>query len=1506
MPHTRSCPDDSSLGPFVKGCRDGLDFTVRFERLVVPIALSLPALVLLCCRVRKLWYRPRVVAVGWRYMCKLCAYLLLATCQLAALAVCATMDMQEYHSYIASGVFALIVAPFLAVVSLREELRSPRPSLIVQAYLVLDISWRAVQLRTSWLIANSQKFKTFAGLSTAIVVVQLGLLILECLPDRPTLHRQQYSPEESAGLFSLASFAWLTSLLRKGYIKPLRISDLYSLASSLETTRLLSLMPEPDVKPSSKARWRWVSLLVAPLSLPLLSTIVPRALVAVFSFAQAFLLKAILLHLQRPKDNASTNIGYTLIGTTFLVYSGFATSTAWYWYSHERTLCMGRSMLMGALYTHTLRESASSVSEAEGLTLMGTEVERIRIGFRSLHDLWCCPLEAALASWLLYRQLGPAAVAPFGLVLFVTASVAFVGRLIPRHQRDWIQARQQRTTLTANVVSDMESLQTTHLADAAQAIIQSLREHEIDIGQRYRLIQLLIVTLAFVPTHLSPVLAFAFTGSHLTVATVFQSIALMMLVANPLAQLFQSTPPFLAACACLGRIQVYLEAESQTDPRRFEGDTSVISATNSAITISGCDLGWDDAAPVLQNFDACIPRGGLTIVYGPTGSGKSTLCKTLLGECSYVSGKIIIEGNRSQAIGLCEQDPVLVNGSIKDNIIGSAAFDQSLYLQVIRAVVLEEDLRQFEKGDQSEIGSNGGNLSGGQQKRLALARALYQSTSIYILDDILGALDSETAHCVFDNVLGPGGFIKHRGATAIFATGSRQFLDAADFVIDLTPREALHIDENASLDKVSHSKSVSETATLTQNTSDTHCRPARSSSSLASVEEGYHSNTKHEVSAVDEYLSETEEEEARSIRPSSYGAISEAPVKASPENNVVFYRYYLRASGKISLLLFLSLALIYAFCMNMSTVWLSFWTQDRFSESKAFYLGTFGLFKATTLIFLFISTTACFMLMIKASSREVHRHALKALVQAPLQLFSDMNQGEITTLFSQDMNIVDSELPQAAMNTVLNTFVAIGLTAILAIASPYILISLPFMFAILWIVQRVYLRTARRLRVLDLEAKEPLYTHFLETVRSICTVRAFAWQQRFLALNNSMIDTSQKAVYLLAMVQRWLGFVLGMVVTVMATMLVALAVNLRSNASISGASLISLLSLGEILTTIVEFSSRMDIAMGTVGRLRGFARRAEKNKAAEDTSSLGIDDRQVKPSWPSRGDIEVNNVNASYATGSSTKRQSSDHGSSTSLALCNVSFSIPAASKVAIVGRSGSGKSTLFRMLIRLLDPLPCTRGQSNILVDDVPLSALSPSLVRERIIAIPQKSVLLPNATFRENLDPYNQCSLEDCLESLHTVGLTDAVRDRGGLESISSSAMFSHGQLQLFELARAILRKRRAERRRCAASGKQTEKATMPHSDDDSSGCGGILLLDEAGSAVDAEVYDTIWKVVERDFRHYTVVAIVHRLDAGALDTFGKVLVMEKGELVEEGSPKELMTIAGGRFRALVERSS
>jgi len=84
------------------------------------------------------------------------------------------------------------------------------------------------------------------------------------------------------------------------------------------------------------------------------------------------------------------------------------------------------------------------------------------------------------------------------------------------------------------------------------------------------------------------------------------------------------------------------------------------------------------------------------------------------------------------------------------------------------------------------------------------------------------------------------------------------------------------------------------------------------------------------------------------------------------------------------------------------------------------------------------------------------------------------------------------------------------------------------------VLQKFYLRTSRQMRLLDLEAKSPLYSHFIETLSGLTTIRAFGWTEIFREQNLALLDTSQKPYYLLFCIQRWLGLVHDLLVTALA------------------------------------------------------------------------------------------------------------------------------------------------------------------------------------------------------------------------------------------------------------------------------------------------------------------------------------------------------------------------------------
>ena len=208
-----------------------------------------------------------------------------------------------------------------------------------------------------------------------------------------------------------------------------------------------------------------------------------------------------------------------------------------------------------------------------------------------------------------------------------------------------------------------------------------------------------------------------------------------------------------------------------------------------------------------------------------------------------------------------------------------------------------------------------------------------------------------------------------------------------------------------------------------------------------------------------------------------------------------------------------------------------------------------------------------------------------------------------------------------------------------------------------------------------------------------------------------------------------------------------------------------------------------------------------------------------------------------------------------------------------------SGKSSTILLLLRLLDPLPSSA--SNITIDSTPLHTIDRSTLRQRIIAVPQDAVFLPDGTsFRANLDPFGTATLSDCESVLRAVELWHFVDDRGGLEAGLTADSLSQGQKQLFSLARAILR------RRLRSRGSE-EKG------------GGILLLDEVSSSVDQETDKAMQQIILNEFAGYTIVMVSHRLDM--VMGFDTVVVMDAGKAVEIGSPRALVESEESRFKEL-----
>lgn len=132
--------------------------------------------------------------------------------------------------------------------------------------------------------------------------------------------------------------------------------------------------------------------------------------------------------------------------------------------------------------------------------------------------------------------------------------------------------------------------------------------------------------------------------------------------------------------------------------------------------------------------------------------------------------------------------------------------------------------------------------------------------------------------------------------------------------------------------------------------------------------------------------------------------------------------------------------------------------------------------------------------------------------------------------FSQDLMVIDEELPDSLIDLMLSLAVAIMVVVLISLSANYFLAIIPIIILAVWILQKFYLRTSRQIRLLDLEAKSPLYSHFLESLNGLVTIRAFGWTEDFQENNLRLLDASQKPYYLLFCIQQWLALVLDLMV----------------------------------------------------------------------------------------------------------------------------------------------------------------------------------------------------------------------------------------------------------------------------------------------------------------------------------------------------------------------------------------
>jgi ATP-binding cassette subfamily B protein len=475
---------------------------------------------------------------------------------------------------------------------------------------------------------------------------------------------------------------------------------------------------------------------------------------------------------------------------------------------------------------------------------------------------------------------------------------------------------------------------------------------------------------------------------------------------------------------------------------------------------------------------------------------------------------------------------------------------------------------------------------------------------------------------------------------------------------------------------------------------------------------------------------------------------------------------------------------------------------------------------------------------------DLRRDVFAHLISLSPAFFDSARSGELVSRLTADTTQIKSAVGASVSIALRNVMLFIGATAMMVITSPklsgFVLLAIPVIVIPLVAFGRWVRRLSRNAQ--DTLADASAYAS--ELIGAIRTVQAYTSER--MATNRFGGEVEQ--AYEAARSSTRARAVLTLIIIFIVFSSVVAILWVGSHDVLIGA--ITPGRLGQFVLYAAFAATglgQLSEVWGEVSAASGAAERLFEILRVK--SQITAPPQPVALPQPARGDVGFENVSFAYPARPNV------------LAVDNVSLSVKAGEKVAIVGPSGAGKSTLFHLLLRFYDP-----AKGTILLDGVPIKSADPVNVRSHIALVPQDSVVFA-ASARENIrfgrPDASDAEVERAADLAHATEFLRRLPDGFEAQLGERGVTLSGGQRQRIAIARAILR-------------------DAP-----------LLLLDEATSSLDAESETLVQTALEELMSHRTTLVIAHRL--ATVLSCDRIMVMDQGRIVELGTHAELVAANG-----------
>ncbi|KAL2533987.1 multidrug resistance-associated protein 11 [Abeliophyllum distichum] len=1032
-------------------------------------------------------------------------------------------------------------------------------------------------------------------------------------------------------VWHLITFKSIDPVMQRGIKKQLDFEDLLQLPSDMDPSSCHNILLRcwNAQQRNNATRPSLFKAIYSAYGWPYFCLGLLKVLNDCLSFAGPILLNKLIRFLQQGSREAN---GYFLAISLGLVSVLKSFLDTQYTLHLSKLRLKLRSSILTIIYRKCLCVSLaerSTFSEGEIQTFMSVDADRIVNLCNSVHDMWSLPFQIGIALYLLYKQVKFAFLSGIAITILLIPVNKWIANRIANATKNMMEQKDERIRKTAELLTYIRTLKMYGWELLFAKWLMKTRSSEVTyLSTRKYLDAWCVFFWATTPTLFSLFTFGLYTmlGHQLDAATVFTCLALFNNLISPLNSFPWVINGLIDAAISTRRLTKYLfcyEIESGPNlsflphsDEQFDYEDATVVVHDASCTWSSTDEKEFDL--VLKHITLCVPNGFLVAVIGEVGSGKSSLLNLILREMRLINGSIYLNGTTAYV----PQVPWILSGTIRDNILFGKDYDQKRYSEILQACALDLDISLMMGGDMACIGEKGVNLSGGQRARLALARAIYQDSNIYLLDDVLSAVDAHVACSILQNAI-LGTLLNQK--TRILCTHNIQAITLADMVVvmDKGRVKCMGSPSDPSVASYITFYSVNEFNTF--------------------PEEG----KKEKISNVNEETLEKDLDVDCISFASQAQDIIEVETRKDGRVEPTVYKNYAAFSGWFITIVTCLSAILMQASRNGNDLWLSFWVDTTGSNQKkystTFYLVILCVFCLVNSSLTLVRAFAFAFGGLRAAVR-VHDKLLQSLINAPVSFFDQTPSGRILNRLSSDLYTIDDSLP-FILNILLANFVGLlGIAVVLSyVQVMFMLLLLPFGYMYRKL-QFYYRSTSRELRRLDSVSRSPIYASFTETLDGSPTIRALKSLDYFFFRFTQHMLLYQRTSYTEIFASLWLSLRLQLLAACIVSFVAVMA--------------------------IVGSHGLLPVSLGTPG-LVGLALSYASPIYMDIPQEELMGENPLDPSWPFHGEIQFQNVTLRYLP-------------SLPPALLDVSFTVAGGTQVGIVGRTGAGKSSILNAVFRL------------------------------------------------------------------------------------------------------------------------------------------------------------------------------------------------------------------------------